>query len=99
MDSSGKHGRGRGAVGASEREYKKEVGASGRPKENGGRACSATVRHAGMCPAVAAGLEYDYSTRNEILTIAIRSISISILEVHKHCLGTVIIMFCRRPIT
>ena len=27
-----------GAVGASEREYKKEVGASGRPKENGGRA-------------------------------------------------------------
>ena len=27
-----------GAVGASEREYKKEVGAPGRPKENGGRA-------------------------------------------------------------
>ena len=42
---------------------------------------------------MAAGLEYDYSTRNEILTIAIRSISISILEVHKHCLGTVIIEF------
>ena len=27
-----------GAVGASEREYKKEVRAPGRPKENGGRA-------------------------------------------------------------
>ena len=31
-----------------------------RPKENGGRACSATVRHAGMCPAAAAELEYEY---------------------------------------
>ena len=30
------------------------------PKENGGRACSATVRHAGMCPAAAAELEYEY---------------------------------------
>lgn len=69
------------------------------PKENGGRACSATVRYAGMCPAAAAGSEYDYSTRNEILIIATHSISISILDVHKHCLGTVIIMFCRRPIT
>ena len=35
MDSSGKHGRGRGAV---KGQQKKEVGAPGRPKENGGRA-------------------------------------------------------------
>ena len=52
-----------------------------------------------MCPAAAAGLEYDYSTRNEILIIASRSISISILEVHNRCLGTEITIFCRRPIT
>ncbi|PWM06102.1 MAG: hypothetical protein DBY02_10085 [Coprobacter fastidiosus] len=32
------------------------------PKENGGRACSATVRHAGICPAAAAGSEDDDRT-------------------------------------
>lgn len=37
------------------------------PKENGGRACSATVRHAGMCPAAAAGLEYDDRTGERII--------------------------------
>ena len=61
--------------------------------------CSATVRYAGICPAAAAGSEYDYSTRNEILIIASRSMSISIIEVHNHCVGTVITIFCRRPIT
>lgn len=76
MDSSGKHGRGRG-IG---KGVKKEVRAPGRPKENGGRACSATVRHAGMCPAAAAGSEDD--DRTYVVVIALYLLLHALNEIH-----------------
>ena len=56
MDSSGKHGRGRG-IGRVLQKGGQGVGEAKRKRRQS--VCSATVRHAGMCPAAAAGSEDD----------------------------------------
>lgn len=90
-----------GAVGASEREYKKEVRAPGRPKENGGRACSAAVRHAGICPAAAAGSEDDDRTGERIIVHAFQTRRINRLA-ERHVIRIISIpaslILGRRPI-
>ena len=71
------------------------------PKENGGRACSATVRHAGICPAAAAGSEDDDRTGERIIVHVFRTRLINRLA-ERHAIRIISIpaslILGRRPI-
>lgn len=77
MDSSGKHGRGRG-IGRVLQKGGQGAGEAKRKRRQS--VCSATVRHAGMCPAAAAGSEDD--DRTYVVVIALFLLLHALNEIH-----------------